>query len=371
MQRIKNYKGVSQPRERSSSEIMVARETLRLQPILHDQGFTPVLFPTKKGNTSQPLRDKFVPLKEIKLLHVTDLRTVEKLWRTYSRLDNVWDLWEFRRVFIDVFKYPLLFVIAIWKSNIVGVLPLWFDSKQGHYEWISGWWSEQSRPFCNDSGIVLKMLKSLDQKVALECMTGETAVLFNGLVESDFDHFGLDLTRVGGTWDGYLESLRKKKRYNIKRDIKRVLGRKPVIRFDKKSDLEHLFRLNIARMSRKAAIYADEEKSVFEVDAKQNEAFLELWERRGEAYDARIVCVEIGGKVVSCDFNLIFQKKYFTLLGGLDIDRVSGIGSFANMLDIQDGVNHGCTYIDFCMEDHHWKHSWFKASPRYKVVYSR
>ena len=74
------------------------------------------------------------------------------------------------------------------------------------------------------------------------------------------------------------------------------------------------------------------------------------------------------GKVVSCDLNLVYKDRYYTLLGGQDVAKVKGIGTYANMLDINDSIEQDCSYVDFCMEDHHWKSKWFKGTPRYKWV---
>jgi len=306
--------------------------------------------------------------RSVKISVVFSKLKAKKLWKKYSIVKDVWDLWEFRKIFLDIYKYPVRFVVAKRKNKIVGVLPLWFDKDQNHLEWISGWWAEKSRAFCNEKRVIKKMLDSLVQKVSLEAMGPESKKSFPYRLKRDYDHFGLNMNHVGGTWDGYLESLKSKKRQTIKWDIRQVEKLNPKVRYDHVTDLRHLFRLNIDRMNVKSKLYKDEESSVFEKDKRQMKVFRELWRRRGRAFNTRIISVLVRGKVVSCDLNLVYKDRYYTLLGGQDVAKVKGIGTYANMLDINDSIEQGCSYVDFCMEDHHWKSKWFKGTPRYKWI---
>ncbi len=304
--------------------------------------------------------------EKLEIRCIRDVRRLEKMWNALCTPKTVWDLWEIRKAFLDVYKYKVLFVEARKGKKTIGGLPLWFSKEAKKYEWISGWYAEESGPFTTNKSLVKKMIAKVDGPMSLECMDGKTARLFPGKLVRDFDHFGLSLKTVGYSWDKYLATLKTKKRQNIKRDVRSIIAKIPVVRYDNPADLKHLFRLNRMQMRRKVKMYNDESLSVFETDKKMGRAFLEMWKRSGGRYRARIITVLVGGKVVGCDFNLIYKKKYVTVLGGSNVKAVSGIGNFMNYLDIQDAINEKMEYIDFMMENHYWKEDWFKPERRYK-----
>lgn len=298
---------------------------------------------------------------------VKDVKQAERLWGSWSKDEEYWDLWSFRKIFIDIYKNPLYFVHAKRDGKTVGVLPLWFDKKKKHYEWVGGWYAEKSCPFYSDKEVIKDMLKSVNGTLRLEAMTAETASILPVMAERDQDHFSLDLKTIGYSWEGYLKTLKRKKRYNLARDIKRINQLRPFVRYDHQEDLEEMFRLNIERMDKKSKIYSDEESSVF-VDEEFKQAIREIYRQQGKHYKARIISILVDNRVVAVDLTVIYKNKYYAIVGGLDVERVSGIGTYINMLDIKDAVEQGCDLVDYCMEDHHWKHSWFKPTPRYKLI---
>lgn len=318
--------------------------------------------------TERTLDLEELPKKPVKVVIrlIRDAKRAENLWSKFCKPRTVWDLWEVRKAFLNVYKYKILFVVAKVRGKTVGVLPLWYSKSAKAYEWISGWYAEESYPFTKSKIVLQMMLDRVDGKVVLEAMKYGAAKLFPGRLVRDFDHYGLNLKKVGYDWDKYLMSIKKKKRENIRKDIRTINAKNPVISYDNLKDLKYLFSLNKKQMRRKVKIYADETLSIFETDKKQEAAYKEMWKCSGGRYKVRLITVRIGKKVVGCDFNLIYKNKYYTVIGGTDIQACSGIGVYMNYLDIQDGIAKGCNYVDFLMENHYWKEDWFKPERRYK-----
>lgn len=308
-------------------------------------------------------------IKETRITFESRARAVKRLWNRFAKKDELWNLWRFRKIIIDVYKYKVLFVVAKHKRKIVGVLPLWFNSKDKYYEYVSGWWPEKNRPFGDNPGIIRKMIRSVPGKVCLYGMTSQAAKLCGLKTIRDDDHYGLDLNKCKLSWEGYLSTLKRKKRQTIKWDIRQTEKHKPIVRYDKYNDLLRMFKLNIKRMDQKVKKHKSGDQSIFLSDSLQKKVFRKIWQQRGKDYQVRIISVLVRKQVVSCDFNVIYKKNYYCLQGSQAIDRVAGIGAYANMLDIQDAIENECRYVDFCMEDHRWKSKWFKGSPRYIVSY--
>lgn len=304
-------------------------------------------------------------MKNLSLEICEDRDECEKIWRSLVVPQCLWDEWEIRKIFVDVYQYPLNFVLARKRGRLVGVLPLWKNLKFKRWEWISDQWAEGNTPLASDRVVVETMLRSLHGKVFLDAIRADKAGLFGGTIKRDANHFGFSIKDRGGDWDGIAESL-PQRRTNVKRNIKFVERLKPYIYFDRAQDIEKLFDLNIKRMREKVDKYDDEELSVYEDGEINQKVIREFWARSGGKYRARIISIEVAGQIVSVHFNLIWKDKYVQLHRGEDVMAVSGIGSFANKLVVEDAKKHDCDYVDFCMEDHHWKRDWCDPDPTYK-----
>jgi hypothetical protein len=293
---------------------------------------------------------------------------MKQLWMKWCSPEQVWDLWEVKETFMKVFRYKSFFLAAYLGRKLKGFLPLWYDSSLGHYDWISGWWAEYSRPFCSSKSIVSKMLDTLEGNIFLGCMDKKYIKYFPKGIKRDFNQYAIDLKKLNHDWEEYLKTIKKKKRQNIRRDIRSIEKFKPTVRYDRVSDLNILARLNILQMKRKKAMYDDEWDSVFLKDKNHMKAFKRLFQNQNKNYQARIITVMIKNKVVAVDFNLLYKNKYYCLLGGVNIIKYSGLGNYMNYMDINDSIKLGCDRIDFLMEAHHWKDDWIKGEPRYKFV---
>lgn len=302
-------------------------------------------------------------MKNVSIEIYTDEKECEKIWRNYSRNETLWDLWQIRKIIAELFELRWHFVVAKKGSDILGALPLCYNPAEKRLEWVGAGWAEGNYSFGDSTEVTRMMLNSLKEDIYLDAIFEKDAWLFGTDLKPDSDHFGIDLRKVDGDWEGFLKSLSGKKRYNIKRDVKSIEARNPVVLYNRASDLEVMFDLNINRMREKSIRYSDEERSVYEEGNLDKEFISRLWKNRGNGYDARIICVEIDGRPVSCDFTLMSKSKYYSLHGGVDVKAASGVGSFSNKLIIDDAVALDCDYVDFCMEDHHWKSSWFEADP--------
>lgn len=292
----------------------------------------------------------------------------QTIWRKFVVPQSVWDLWEVRKVFIDVYGYPVEFTVATdSRGEIIGALPVWWNSREERWEWISDQWAEGNYPLADNQEVVREMLGVLRGKVFLDAIRQDKKDLFGQGLERDADHFGFSIGARGGTWDGIWSSM-PSRRENVRRNIKSLEGMRPKVVTDREGDLENLFALNILRMREKAAKYSDEERSVYENGDNDRRAIRQLWQRgRDGIYRSRILAVEVKSKVVGVMFNLAWQDKYVQLHRGEDVHSADGIGSYMNKLVVEDALRLGCDYVDFCMEEHHWKSNWCQGEPTYKL----
>jgi hypothetical protein len=296
-----------------------------------------------------------------------ELDKCEAIWQKFVMPQCVWDLWAVRKTFVDVYGYPVKFVTAYENNKLVAALPTWYNTEEKRWEWISDQWAEGNYPFAEDKQVVSDMISYLPGKVFLDAIRQDKADLFSDKLERDSDHFGFSVSVRGGTWEGVLSSMPARKE-NVRRNLKAMEKIEPKVFFDRESDLANLFALNIYRMRQKVDKYDDEELSVYESGDRNQKVIQELWKRGTGEFKSRIMAVEVAGKVVGVMFNLIWNDKYLQLHRGEDVLSADGIGSYMNKLVVEDAIKMGCDYVDFCMEEHHWKKNWCEPEATYKLV---
>lgn len=306
---------------------------------------------------------------EIKIFR--DLSECAALWKKFSPHKSVFDLWETRLSFYQGYKYSPYFLAVYKKSEIAGILPLWFNANPtfgktasdfGKYTWFGSNWPEDNTFFVGDPQLIPVLLLSCPKPSELACIkplsSYEFLKDFPGFTFEEDKKYYLNLSQVH-TLDDFLSQLKKKKRYNLRRDKKRIWGLSPKIIIRDGENLEEMFKLSIARFRLK---YPDEpsEQSAFE-DERRKEVFRSLVANARD-YQVRLITTIINDKIEAVEFGLVYRKTYYALNAGVDVSHFSGLGVYSNLLVIEDALNLGCTKIDFLESDNNWKSSWQLSS---------
>ena len=283
----------------------------------------------------------------------TDLNKSQILWEKFSTNQSLFDLWALRLAFWRGYRYEPYFITLSFQDDIISVLPLWFDREDQQYTWFGGSWPDENIFFTKRIDTIPLLLKLIPGKARLFCIRSQERVTDQvGLLEKDEEKYVLDIKEFISL-DNFWSLLKKKKRYNLKRDWKRIQALNPKIIYDDFSHLEYLFKLNIARFDN---MLLEESKSNFLPKEKQK-AFKEIISLAKD-YQARMIAIIINGRVVSVDLVAIYKKVYYCLGGGCDVENYSGLGAFANLKLIEDAISLGVEKIDFLQGDLNWKASW-------------
>lgn len=311
--------------------------------------------------------------KELNLRIFQDMDTIQKLWEEFSPNRSVFDTWDVRKSFYDAYQFPSQ-IITIEKKQgrrreTLGVLPLWFNSDaralgeskyddSQKYVWFGSNWPEDNVFYVKDPEIIPLLLLASPHPLELACIRQdpeyEFLKTFPGFEQEEEKKYFLDLSHVT-TLDDFLTHLKKKKRYNLKRDKKRIEALSPTIHLNQPSHLEDLFALNMKRF-RELFPGDPDQYSSFEDPRRQN-VFRNLMKESSD-YQFRIIATAIDGKIKAAEFGLVHHKTYYAFNAGVDISAYSGLGVFSNLLVIEDALKLGCTKIDFLEGDNHWKESW-------------
>lgn len=307
----------------------------------------------------------------LKLKVFTDIEDSQVLWQMFSPNVSVFDLWDVRFSFYQGYKFtPYFLTIFRQKQNqtdILGVLPLWLtkpddnripDCPAGKYVWFGSNWPEDNVFFTKDPEIIPLLLAASPKPLDLLCLNPKNEynflLSFPGFAREKEKKFFLDLKDIHSL-DDFLGRLKKKKRYNLRRDRKHILALNPTIKVDNYSHLEEMFKLSIERFKEK---YPDDqnEQSAF-ADSRRQTVYRSLVENAGD-YKVRLITTIINGKIEAVEFGLIYNRTFYAFNAGVDVSHFSGLGVFSNLLVIEDAIKSGCTKIDFLEGDNNWKESW-------------
>ncbi len=284
----------------------------------------------------------------------TDLSQCQLLWEEFSPNESLFDLWDFRLAFWRGYQYQPYFITLSFQGKVISVLPLWFDKEDKQYTWFGGSWPDENIFFSRLPKTIPLLLKLIPGKTRLFCIRSQGGVTNQGnFLEMDEEKYILDLKNFSSL-DDFWGTLRKKKRYNLKRDWKRIQALKPEIIINDFSHLETLFKLNINRFK---GMVLDDSKSTFLPKEKQK-TFKEII-NLAKDYQVRMVSIIIKGKIVAVDLVALYKQTYYCLAGGCDVGNYSGLGTFANLQLIKDAIElENIDLIDFLQGNVNWKASW-------------
>lgn len=295
---------------------------------------------------------------------VRDIDSCERLWNDFSPKNSIFDLWTFRKAWVEGFKYSLEFYELKKDDIAVGLLPLWFNTKSKQYEWVGGEWPEDNTFFVKNNTDLTFLLKNAPKPLSIcallpfEEIQNLSAV---GTIEKDsFLKYVKDVSQYK-SFEELLNSFEKKNRQKLVKDYEHILEYNPQIALINTNDPKY-FDLFI---SLKNLRFNDGvENSNFFDNKEHIRTFKQIIKNGGE-YQVRILSIHIQKKLAGIDMILIYKGKYYLIGGSYDTARFSGVGNAALYLLFRDALQLKCTLIDCLQEDNGWKHRYFDGKQLY------
>lgn len=294
---------------------------------------------------------------------VTEVGRCRELWREFSPQQTLFDTWEFRFAFFKGYRHTPHFLLIKNGAENLALLPLWYEKDKRKYFWFGSWWQEENRFFAKDPALLPLLLHLCPSPTYLNAVSLKDASFAQDFIKftPDDPKYILDLTQISSV-DDFLANLKKKKRYNLKRDKRVIEAQKPQVIFDNFADFDTLVTLSNERFRQKG------ETTDWEEDSRRLEAFRQVVAlgQKGASYRVRMMTVKIGGQTAGVDLIALFNGCYYPLKCGYDVKSFPGIGSFVNLLEIEDALNLGMEKMDFLEIGYGWKDKWFEEVPLLK-----
>jgi len=301
-------------------------------------------------------------INEIKVEIVSDIDRCKSLWNQFSPDESVFDNWDLRMAFHEAYGYTPYFLVVRNKYETLGVLPLDWDQAEDEYMWFGGDWLEDQKFFVTNPNYIPLLLFLAPKPIVLDAIVPETVSGIKHEVDMGISpsKFVLDLRKYESI-ESYIQSLSKKKRHNLRRDVARNAKLDPKILTGHKDDFYTSNQI-IQKRSQEWGELPDFAEDEYIIKAFENVLSL----KKETGIKLRMFSVYIDGVCGATDVNLIYKNTYYTLRGGYDVNKFPGIGNYIFAKEIEDAISLGMEKIDFLQIDYGWKHKWFEEVPLLK-----
>ena len=290
----------------------------------------------------------------------SDILECKLLWNTFSPHQTIYDVWEFRLAFYLAYQHQPYFIVLYHQQAPVGLLPLWYDSDKQHYDWFGSYWHEHNNFWVTDQQHLPFLLESLPTPIVLKAINPSQIKKLNGqlppnlILQPDEPTFALNFDQITNHED-YFKTLKKKTRYNLKRDWLKIAQLNPIVTYDRFNDIQALIELNTQR-------FLDKGEQPDCLDPRRAQALknLLILALESRAYQIRMISIEIEQQLAVVDMIAIYQDIYYSIKGGSDLRNFPGIGNYINLLEIDDACLLKMKKIDFLQSPQGWKYTWFQ-----------
>lgn len=293
--------------------------------------------------------------EQMKNLIIRELAGAERLWKSLSPRECLYDDWDFRLAFFEPSGAAPYFAAVYQDARPLALLPLQ-ERPDGTLEFFGGSFMEDNRVFVRAGfeALASRLYRSLPAPVELNDIgtRDPSRALFDPEPYPGYVH-QLDGLAAG---EDFLErNFRSKSKANLKKSFRQLQERWNIrVQPGAANDLDLLFELNIRNFG---------EDSAFRSPARQA-AFRNLYERSPEPV---LLTLLADDRKIGASFSLGFGASYVYLNAGVRHDEYSGAGSYLIFANIEEAIKRGKTLFDAGVEDLGWKERWHLTPvPRYR-----
>ncbi|MFC1790443.1 GNAT family N-acetyltransferase [Patescibacteria group bacterium] len=298
-------------------------------------------------------------LKSLQVEVFSQIDDCQRLWQEFSLNTTLFDTWDFRLAFWKGYHYEPYFLVLKNGPENLALLPLQYEKDKKRYTWFGSMWQEENKFLVKDPLFIPLLLAISPSPIILNAISTDLPSWAEKVIKlkPDDPKYILKLDTIKFV-DDYLATLKKKKRYNLKRDQRIIQDQNPQIIINRFEDFDDLIRLSLERFHGKGedADWEDHRR------VKTFRQVIKLGQTTRD-YQIRMISVVIGKKIASVDLIALFKNCYSPLKCGYDVKSFPGIGNFVNLLEINDAISLGMKKMDFLEIGYGWKEKWFEAVP--------
>ena len=275
---------------------------------------------------------------------VSDISEAQKIWQKISPQRNIYEDWNFRFVFYKYFNYPLEFYVGEEDGEIVGLLPLQFNSDEGYLEFFGGSFMEDNHVFIKPGfeGRIPEFYAAVKSKARLEDI-----IFDNDFVQMSFmeNKYIIKLDGIAGADDYLAKFFSSKTRKKIKKRNEEMEALGIKVSYDEASDLSELIRLNKEAFGAESSFNKPYRKEIYR----------DLLE---SAFRTITVSASIGGKKQNVSLAIAYKDAFVSFSVGNNKDDFPDLGHYMFLKRVERALALGCRIYDAGLGDLGWKSRW-------------
>ncbi|MFH1398823.1 MAG: GNAT family N-acetyltransferase [Candidatus Woesearchaeota archaeon] len=294
---------------------------------------------------------------------VTNLQECERLWKKFSKIHTLWDLWEVNHAFFDPIHHKPHFIVVKDEADSQGLLPLMFDSSAGKYYYFGGNFPENRQLlFAPESfPLIIKAIPKPATLYDINAASAQAVLKANPeagqWVKEAHPHYVLKLAKFEFSIDKFLSTFSKKHRKNLLYDIKQLSKLSYKLAWNTTEHFDGFVNLNMRRFG--------QESDLSDVDFIQAMKHFVAFLNQNKMLHT--LCIFINGSLEGIEIAAMYKNVYYVLNGGYN-RQFSNIGKLLIFEHIKKAIELKAETVDFLSGDTGWKQLWnFEKEPYYQL----
>ena len=299
----------------------------------------------------------------LKIRTCNDLDEARYIWEKVWPKQQLFDLWEVRKCFQDVFNRTPHFLIAEDNGRISGALALSWIQDQGSYGYFPGetWqgktWLEQNRIIASDAKILRALIRHIPCNTHIRYLTQDGLLFGDTPYAVDEVGYLFFPKQYHYCFENYFSEFSQKSRKNINRELRRFDDMGVSFRFNRLCDIDLMFDMNREAFGAQS----------FFANPAFYESFKKLliWMARHQIL--HLTTSVVGGEIAAVDVGAVYNGVYTVMAGGVNKD-FPGIAKLINFQHLKWACRQRFASVDFLCGNYGWKER-FHLVPRplYKI----
>ena len=291
---------------------------------------------------------------------VQNLDEAEKIWRSLSPEETLYDAWEFRALFQKYHQKEIRFYVGYAGDKLIGCFPLQFNQEKGWIECFGGDYMEDNRLFLKPEYEMYRPnfyehLKTLGEKVHLECIRGIDP--YTSALEVQDYKWVLPIEKYSSYEEYVADVFSSETKKTLLKKMRRVEKLGVEIIKNNFEDIEKLFDFNIATFG---------DHSSFSDRPFHKEIFRELL-TLSPKFTPYLLTFKVAGVVTAVSISLEYKGGYAYILLGTDPNGVKDMATYINLQNIETAICAKAKFVDCFVGAYGWKDRWhFTPIPQYK-----
>jgi len=285
---------------------------------------------------------------------IQNLSEAKDVWQRFSPQETLWDDWDFRYCFYKYYNRELFFYTGHLKGEIIGALPLQYNSEKNLLEFFGGEYMEENKVLVKKGHerFIPDFYRQIDRPAELYDISGQDAFTRNlPLHEYKYIYNLSGITTLEQFIDKYFDSdSRKKKRRLLKEEVEII--------DNNFGDLDLMIELNIKNFGKESSFNWPFRKEIFHDLLKLN-------------YEPILLTSVIDGKKEAVSFAVKYRDKFISLNSGVNSTSYPWLEKYLILKKVAKAIELKCRIFDACLGNCGWKDNWhLEKIPQFKFCTS-